>query len=231
VSATTERTDPRDAPARVPETGERRPVALVAAAALVVVVVGLVLTFGVIRPPALSPLDAPGFDGAVAFTEWGREACVVTVTADGTRTPAWCDAQGGELVGWPERGLVVRSWRHELEQLVTIDPATGEELASVSADGASDPGWPEPELGPSVVRAGRLEVRYDDQVLWSTEARDPYEVTAGWVSPDGTWIALQDTAERLLVVPADGSAPPQVWAEDVSPYVPIVWRGTSGTGA
>jgi hypothetical protein len=229
VSITVERVErhgrtPRD------EDRARHPLALVAAAVVVVLVVGLVLLFGVVRPPVLAPLTDPRFDGAVAFTEWDREACVTVLEADGTREQVWCDEFGGELVAWAEEGLVVRTWPGDREELVTIDPASGEVLGSVG--GHADEGyWREPEVRPGRARDGRLEVRHDGVVLWSTEADDRYEVTAGWLSPDGAWVALQDSAERLLVVPTDGSAPPSVWADDVEPYATLVWRGTPPTGS
>jgi hypothetical protein len=130
----------RPPPAPGPDASRRDARWLVAAAVLVVAVVGSVLAFGVVRPPPLAPLDAPDFDGAR-------------------------------------------------------------------------------------VEGGRLVVRDGGTVLWSVAARGSYEVAAGWTSPDGRWVALQDTADRLLLVPADGSRDPVVWAEDLDPFVPIVWRG------
>jgi hypothetical protein len=71
-----------------------------------------------------------------------------------------------------------------------------------------------------------LEVRLDDgTVLWRTAAHDSYRISGGWPSPDGQFVTLLDDAERLLIVPADGSQEPRIWAEDVDGWYQLVWQG------
>jgi YD repeat-containing protein len=220
-------TRPIDPPASAP-AGEhdRRPLALVAAGIVATVIVALVLLVGVVRPPPLEPFTDPSFDGAAAVASWERDWCVSVIDADGARTQVRCDQQGGELVGWTDEGIVVRTWVGDREQETTLDPTSGEVVVTVDRPDAELEGWwPEPDLPSVGARDGRLEVRHDGEVLWSVDADEPYEVTAGWESPDGRWVALQDSAERLLLVPTDGSAPPAVWAEGVEPYATVVWRG------
>ncbi|MEX1176937.1 MAG: hypothetical protein WEB09_00615 [Nitriliruptor sp.] len=207
--------------------GRRSAALLVAAGVVATAVVAAVLAFGVVQPPQLDPLEDPSFDGAVAYLSWRDEPCVTTVAPDGAQDEVWCD-RGGELVAWTDAGLVVRSWEPD-GTLLRIDPATGDELGGPDLEAIGDRHTsPRPDVvGPAAAgRDGELEVRLDGRTLWSVEADERYEVTGGWRSPDGAWVALLDSADRLLLVPADGSAPPVVWSEDVEPHVDLVWRGT-----
>jgi hypothetical protein len=207
------------------EDAPRRPIVLVAAAVVAVLTVVVVLVFGVVRPPELATFDDPAFDGAMAVATWEDDWCVQVVDGDGARELT-CDRDGGELVAWTGDGIEVLRWLHDREELVTLDPATGDAVArrDVSDDPGDESWWVEPDIDTVTVRDGTLEVELDGEVLWRVETRDPYEVTSGWVGPDGDWVVLQDSADRLLLVPADGSAPPAVLAEDVSAYATLVWR-------
>jgi hypothetical protein len=226
----TERLDP---PAAPPTDGpSRRPLLLVAAGLVAVVIVALVLLVGVVRPPTLEPLADPAFDGTVAVASWERDWCLSIIDAGGSRTEVRCDGSGGELLGWPDEGVLVRAWEGDDEYLLTVDPRTGETLdrTRVVLDEEHEAWWLEPDVGPVSPRDGQLVVRYRNEVVWSVEADEPYEVTAGWASPDGRWLILQDSADRLLVVPTDGSAPPAVWAEDVDPWASVAWQGATPSG-
>jgi hypothetical protein len=213
----------RPPPAPGPDASRRDARWLVVAAVLVVAVVGSVLAFGVVRPPPLAPLDAPDFDGAVAFVSWDREACLVVVGPDGASSELRCGGVIGELVAWTDEGIVLRTWHGAGPGLETVDATTGETVTR--REDTEELGRPAPDVDAARVERGRLVVRDGGTVLWSVAARGSYEVAAGWTSPDGRWVALQDTADRLLLVPADGSRDPVVWAEDLDPFVPIVWRG------
>lgn len=213
---------------------DRRPVALVAAAVVAVVAVGLVLVFGVTRPPQLAATgDDPALvpTAAIAIHGWrDGESCVRVVAPDGATHEAWCHEDGGELLGWSDDGIVVRSYgRHDEVELV-LDPETGEVVSSAGA---------RPERGTTARydgvtlttsrasgSSGDLEVRLPDgTVLWRVDAPDSYDVTGGWRSPDGDQVALLDAAGRLLVVPADGSQPPRIWAEGFGPWDEVAWQG------
>jgi hypothetical protein len=220
------------------ERGDRSVPLLVAAGALVLVVVAAVLLFGVDRPPALAALaddPDPAPPAGVAWMGWtGDEACVAVARPDGEVEQLWCDRAGGELVGWPETGMLeIRSWESG-DVTRAIDAETGEVLGRTPGPdaGGTDPEgeWRGPE--PAVWtqrRDGRLTVRLqtDDTVVWRTEAPERYDVHASARSADGRWIAMIDAAERLLVVPADGSTAPRVWATGVDGWEPPVWEGTS----
>jgi hypothetical protein len=208
-----------------PDAPRREARWLVAAAVLAAVVVTLVLVFGIVRPPQLAALDDPGFDEAVALVTWDDEPCLVVVGADGSSSVVRCDDQLGDLIAWTDEGIVLESWGASGPSLVTVDATTGETIARGAGD--ADGMWPEPDIDAAWVEDGRLVVRDGSTELWSVAASGSYEVTAGWTSPDGRWVALQDSADRLLLVPADGSREPVVWAEAVETYTPLVWRGGS----
>jgi hypothetical protein len=215
-----------------PGDGDRSVALLVAAGTLVLVVVGAVLLFGVERPPALDSLAEapdPAPSAGVAWMQWsGDEMCVSVARPDGDVAQVWCDRAGGQLVGWPEPGaLELHTWDGDV--IRTVDVETGEILDR--SPGPVEWEWTGEPAVRTQHRDGRLTVRLeaDDTVLWRTEAPERYEVHGSARSPDGDWVAMGDAAGRLLVVPADGSAPPRIWAEDVDTWEPPVWEGTSGS--
>jgi hypothetical protein len=221
-------------PARAPDVPDGAPPdrsvpLLVLAGVVVLAVVGAVLVFGVQRPPALGTLaDSPGPvpDAGIAFlVDRPDGSCVEVVWPDGATAGPWCDPRGGELVGWDDQGLLVRSW-DVAETVRILDPATGEVVGRTR-----DLRSRQPERRPAVWtehRDGELVVRLeeDDTEVWRVEATDRYDIRASSTSPDGDWVALIDSADRLAVVPADGSAPPRLWRTEVSSWQWPVWEGT-----
>ncbi len=211
-------------------TPERRSVlALVGAALLVVAVFVLVLVFGVARPPQLVPLaDAADRPAAgVAWTAWDADgACVSIGAADGSVRELRCERDGGDVIAWTDEGVIVRRWMQSGETDLVLDPGSGEVLDRRAVDDDMYRSWP------AGVRSYRedgelvVELETTDQVIWRTEAAPTYDIYQGALSPDGAWVAMGDSAERLLVVPADGSAPPMVWSEDFDAWQVVVWEGT-----
>lgn len=207
----------------------RSRLALLAAAALVTAVVGSVLVFGIARPPQLASVadqPDPSPPAAVAWRSVERgDGCVSVARPDGSSAQLVCESDLGEVLAWDDDGIVVGGgrWPGELRWL---DRTTGEVLERRSVD---DPWELDPRGRGSVVsrvRDGVLTVRYEDTVLWEVEAPEGYRITEGTVSPDGSWVAMVDTTARLLVVPADGSAPPRIWAEEAVTWSTPVWEGT-----
>jgi hypothetical protein len=205
---------------------------LIGAGMLVILVVGAVLLFAVDRPPALRSLAEepdPAPTSSIAYiTDQVDGTCVRLARSDATTVGPWCDRMGGELVGWDEEGLLLRRW-DSVETVHVLDPATGEIVGRTR-----DRAWREPDAIPVVWsehRDGELIVRLDedDTELWRVESGDRYEIRASARSADEAWVAMVDSADRLLVVAADGSAAPRVWTTDVASWQWPVWEGTTWT--
>ena len=211
--------------------GDRPVVALLAAAAVVALItVALVVRFGLVPPPALAPVDdATRPDVALAISGWRddqRAQCIHVVEVDGTVRELRCAMDGGPLVGWDERGILVLRFGPTGERLDVIDPTTGTIVTS-SATGPD--GVVPQEWGGmlDVRRDGRMLVVRDDDgnVRWEVEAPDSYRINATARDERTGMVALLDEAGRLLVLPA-GADEPRVWVEDVGArYGELVWQG------
>jgi hypothetical protein len=239
MTATTDLPPAAPEPARAPATRDLR--YLAAAAVLIVAVVAAVLVFGVQRPPRLdgvAPGEAPEAPAALAWTAWtGSSNCVHVVDPSGQVRVVTCAREGFELLGWDDRGIVLLHWTGAGERVETIDPDTGEVLATRTMrdrEGGIGEGF---EGGDSAVysrwRDGILTVVEDGpagDVLWAVEAPEAYRVEQGSVAPDGSMIAGVDSAGRLLLFDTAGEAAPRVWHDDVPPWSRLVWQGSTPAG-
>lgn len=211
---------------------------VVAAAALILAVVGLVLLFGINRPPPLDAVEAgasPAPPAAVAVTSWtGSRQCLHVVQPDGTATELICGPQELDVVAWTDEGIVVRDWTGGGRALELIDPATGRTLQSWMAGDETDIDRALGDLGELPLDT-TLSSRYRDGVLivmaadgtelWRVDAADSYRVQRGLRSPDGSVIAALDTSGRLLVLDATGASEPRVWHDGLDEWGRFVWEG------
>lgn len=204
---------------------------LVAAGTLAIVVVILVLVFGVARPPSLAALaddPDPAPSASVAWIEHdGGDPCLHVADPDGTRTELRCDHDVGEPIAWDADGIHVRSW-DVWDEVRVFDAETGEDVAQRTI---GDPDVRDIHADTDVVTRTRdgtltVSIRTTGQVVWETEVHDTYHVRTAVRSPDGDWVALLDSADRLVVVPSDGAEEPRVWAEGVTTWDGLVWEGT-----
>lgn len=216
------------------ESGQPRSMPLlIAAAVLVVAVVAAVLVFGVKRPPPLPPVSDTSGPLPPVSVAWaggdGDERCVHVARPDGTVTEIRCDAQGGEVLGWADDRLLLLDGSGRVAE---IDPVTGTVMDVREAGGDGEP--PGPPTGRAVTsyfRDGDLVVELEGTQLWRVAAPDDYDIRSSSVSPDGDFVVMTDTADRLLVMPADGSHPPHVWASEVQSWTVPVWEGQVGQNA
>jgi hypothetical protein len=213
-------------------SGDRPAVGLlVAAGTVALVTVGVVLRFGLVQPPALAPVDATTRpDVALAISSYRdgqRGMCLDVVDPDGTVRELRCGMDGGPLVAWDERGIVIIRYASFGERLEVVDPDTGAVLSSSTFDSrVAMPGRWDGML--DVDRVGRTLIVYGDDrsVLWQVEAPDNYRITATARDQRSGTVALLDEAGRLLVL-REGADAPRVWVEDVGTrYGELVWQGT-----
>lgn len=225
MTATLERPQARDG------RGGRSIVSLVAVGVVVVTIVGLTAVFGVHRPPELASIvdrPDPAPPEAVAWTSWqDDETCVHLADPAGTLTAPWCSSMGGELVGWTASGeVVLRTWEGG-GQLRILDPGSGALTGRLEEDGEAslpegDAVWSERDGDDLVVR----DLATDGE-LWRVAAPERYTIESSGKTADGDWIVMVDSAERLLVMPADGAVAPRVWADDVPAWPAPVWRSVT----
>lgn len=203
-------------------------VALGASAVVAVAVIAIVLVFGIIPLPTFASLqDSPdaSITGTVAFLRGsGEDRCLWTVPASGGRArEVTCRIEGraaGSIgqVAWTKDGeLAVETWDEFGGSVLVLDARTGETLRqfrqatdkglpvaramqdrSKRADGAIVTGGsPRRRIATITVRTGGTST----EVLRADGPRDYGFRNVQW-SPDGRWILAQDSADRLLVVPA-----------------------------
>lgn len=207
---------------------------LIAAGVLVVVAIVLLVTMGIKRPPVLEPIGAGDelpTESIVRFAYQDEGPCVEIVAPSGEVRELTCDVEGGEVLGWKDGTIALRTYSNVGEEIVLLDADSGSVLARELIDPMSTERLPSPVY--SVVRTTNRDATFtvrlarDNTLLWSVDAPSSYRIDVSAVTADGTWVAMVDNARRLLLVRADGSAPPRVWIEDIgSSWDAIVWEGT-----
>lgn len=215
----------------------RRTVAIVTAVAVAVAVVLVVVTVGIIPLPDLPTLAErpdPPLPAAIAYTQrdGGREAqqCLRVVEGADDREVTCLD-EHVELVGWTADGdIAVATYGPGPPVRLEIDPASGRTVSRRRADHGSPPRrLPEAhrrddgtELH-TTARDGHAEllaVAADgtSRVLLALDGPRDYRLRDAHWAPGGAWVAVVDSADRLIVVRADGAPAPRVAAEDIADY-------------
>jgi hypothetical protein len=215
-------------------SGGERPVIglLIAAAAVAAVTIGLVVRFGLIGPPELASVDAstrPQQSLAVlGYVESERSQCLVVVEPAGTSRTVRCDLDAGPLLGWDDRGILMLRFTRSGERIETIDPVSGDVVASDPSDPSESPfGRWDPRIDSDRGR-GSLTVRDEDgSVIWQLDdAPEGYYIVGSDLHPATGMVVLLDSAGRLLVIP-DGASEPRVWVEDLGVgFGELAWEGT-----
>jgi hypothetical protein len=138
-----------------------------------------------------------------------------------------CEHEIGDVIAWTEDGIVTLGWGLAGPRFTTWSPTTGD-IAGVE-EAPADYGPPYASSVTSFHRDGTLVVTLEPggREVWRVDVNRGYEVRAGTLSPDGSWVVMVDSSERLLVVRASGEDL-AVWANGaVASWAGPVWEGTA----
>lgn len=222
---------------------------IVAASGALAVAVGVVLavvalgTLPVPDFPTLEERPDPAFPGIIAYARHpGLRTCLHTVESAAGEREVTCLDVHSELLGWTPDGHLVLQRLEPGQRVLVVDPRSGRILRRAPAH------HPEPRPG----QEGHPRVREDGSELATHEDRGPAEVVvlppdgpartllsvegsrdyrfwhAQW-SPDGEWVLVSDSIDRLLLLKAAGDPVPRVLATDAGEptwYIPGHTRGT-----
>jgi hypothetical protein len=196
-----------------------------AAAAVAVVVVVVVVLFGTSAAPAFPSLyeeGAPTIEGSVAYVEYRQEDCVYLLdVATGESEEILCE-RGLWLEDWDSDGnLRVHRTGPRFEELVVIDPATGEAVFSREFRADEEPPFESSRSAAdrnlrSSARDGHATLSYEEAVLIDVEGSRDYSFWEYGVTEDEAYAWVCDSEERLLVVALDGSGGPWIVAEGIN---------------
>ena len=174
----------------------------------------------------------PDVDGCLRIVDGTGEA--VTHCAEELAEDRGSTSYRYLQVGFTDGGdVVVLDEGESVRQVVEIDAVTGEVLDVRE----SSPGEPfefealaEPPVGERqppttswVGTDGDRVVRYEDtrlpehdgEVLLDLEGPPGFALHGATLSPDGAWVVAVTERNDVVVAPADGSAPPYLWTEDI----------------
>jgi len=203
---------------------------VVAAIALVVLVAGFILLVGYVPPPSFPDVSeaAPAPPGTVVFQRWeDQQTCIYTIPAAGGRQDrVACDPEFGQPLGWTADGhIAVLTYGPEAARVKVLHPTTGEVVATGAAVGAEQAMYEAHEargrfggkqLEATAYRgsAGIATRSEGDAVgdsleeILRVEAPRTYGMWDLQWSPDGRWILVVDSENRIIVAAADGSRGP-----------------------
>jgi len=196
------------------------------AAVVGVVAVGVVALFGLRFGPDFPDLyrdGGPAIEGSVAFAAENGEMCVqVLDVATGAQREVYC-SQFAWLEGWNDDGNLVVHNEEMYDNVVVIDPATGD---ITTTTGPNDDVVP---ANPNALRAdardGHATLIYvgpeSSTVLIDVEGPRDYRFYDRGITADQQWAWVVDSEDRVLVVALDGSSGPWLVAEDVRE---VAWK-------
>lgn len=226
-------------------TPERRPFLAAGGAVLIVAAaVAAIVILGGVRYPAFSTVaeqPEPAVVGRIAFARWdGNEQCVVVVEQGREPRELTCENHGGfGALGWTADGrLSVERWAGSGEEELVLDPETGDVMdrrllppddGAEPAGVGNSPAW-ERDDGSRLVTGGTDReawvelVRSDGEAsrLLQVEGPRHYRFDDATFSPDGEWVLITDSEERLLIAPT-GGGPTRLLTQDGGTE-PVWWQ-------
>lgn len=234
-------------------TSRRRALIAWAASAVVLFVVGAAVLAGVVDPaPGYSSLsDDPddSIPGTVAYTVSDGGACLRSVAASGAEPlELQCDDDVSYSLGWTSDGQILVIRRVDGGRaFIALDPYSGNETRVVPLSDLSRAerrkatatlrprpwNWAERADGAKVrVRHGyegppsvvvRRPGGEKKTILKAQGAGGRYGFRDAQWSPDGKWVLVSDSAERLLVVDSEGASPARVLVDETQHLLDAAW--------
>ena len=211
----------------------RRRTALWVAVALVVLAVGVVVAFGITpypSPPAVAERPDPQVSARLAFVRFGARApCLHVVDGRGDERELGCDERySGDLRWVDDRHVAVRSYTDGARHVVDVETAE----VTVDAQVATETLQPEPLAQATSADGHEARTGAGAGSVWvdvvapdgavtrvvEFDAPDGYDLYDARWSADGRWVAVLDSAQRVLVVDAAGRVPVRLWASDVGQF-------------
>jgi len=196
-----------------------------AAAAVVVTITGIVVTFGIKLPPGYPSLydNGPTVAGTVAFiSQDGNDCLRVLDVATGEKRTIICSSWI-YLEGWNREGnLIIHSEAAE-DRGTVIDPSTGQVLGRAASTAAMVSDDSEVLRTTSGDGHATLLLRDDstDTILIDATGPRNYAFWDAGLVDRGEYAWVRDSDERLLLVATDGSAGPWVVLTDARD---VAWR-------
>lgn len=217
-------------------TDRMRTLSLAGAVALIVIVVGVVVAFG-LEPypelPSVAEQPDPPVTGRLAYVEYEMAggACLHVVEGDGADEELGCGPGYDGEIYWVDDGqLGVRSYREfDSSTVDVLDVATGELVDELELEGPGPvPGLERTsDAGDRIsidVRTGLATVYVtpeggEREVVLEVDGPTGYTfVDVGWTD-DGRWIAALDTIGRVIAIDGSGGAEARIWATDIGYFV------------
>jgi hypothetical protein len=225
---------------------QRQTVAILIATAISVAVVGVIIGFGRALPTSFPSLrDEPdaAIPGSLAFFRGrGESRCVFVVEARGGEPrELYCTDRAFysiDRLAWTSGGdLVLNGYSENGERSLVLDARTGRVKDEIMSRDGSPLGRRRPDLyeveqdrqlrsdgtaidlGYRVGGEPSLRTRERDgttRTIFGASGGREYRFDDAQWSPDGNWILVGDSEDRLIVVAADGEPGPRLLAEDAT---------------
>ncbi len=208
--------------------------ALGGAVTVVAVVVGVVLAFGLVPYPALPTVadqPAPRLTVRLALVDHGPDgSCLQVADAEGARRTVDCGpgVEGFDL-RWLDEDEVALTSGFDGRQRTAVDVTTGATRPLPDADATPEDRRTGSDPRYGTLTTGRdgdmavLEVRRPDgteATLLQLQGPERYDLYQPMWSEDGRWVVVQDSAQRVIVLPAAGGQA-RIWLDDVTGEVAI----------
>lgn len=210
-------------------SGNPRLLPVIIASIAVVAAVVVIVVASVIPIPGFPDLAPGQADGRLVYVN-GDNCLRIADLDTATTSELRCedDRESFDALTWTEEGIQAVLYRPSGAVLHTIDPTTGDVLATEDiSDDAFDRRLGEDRVDVWTDREeGRIVVRTPDgAVVFEDEAPSSYWIEYGVEGPTGMW-AIVDSEGRLAIL--DVGETPRLVDDDVRSWLSVAWEPVSG---